>query len=331
MIPRSPDWRSALAEAVSDPVELLDLLDLDPGLLSAAEAAARRFGLRVPRGFLARMHPGDPNDPLLRQVLPLGAELLETPGFGSDPVGDLAATTSPGVLHKYRGRALLIATGACAVHCRYCFRREFPYSESAAGRDGWRDALRYLADRPEIDEVILSGGDPLVLPDSKLEQLGGKLAGIPHLKRLRIHSRIPVVLPERITPEFCGWIRALPMRPVMVIHANHPNEVSPEVSHAVRRLAGSGATLLNQAVLLAGVNDSREALIRLSESLFSCGVLPYYLHMLDPVRGAAHFEVGEERARHLERQLRESLPGYLVPRFVREHAGKPCKLPLSIG
>lgn len=324
-----PAWRRAMADAVSDPAELLELLDLPRELLPAARRSARAFGLRVPRGYLARMRPGDPADPLLLQVLPLGRELDEVPGFGEDPLAEGAAALRPGVLQKYRGRVLLVVTGACAVHCRYCFRRHFPYAESSPGRAGWGEALDAIAADPGIREVILSGGDPLSVPDERLAELAGRLAEIPHVERLRLHTRDPVVLPERVDDGLLGWLGATRLQTVVVVHTNHAREIDATVRGAFDRLRQAGATLLNQSVLLAGVNDSADALAELSQALFRAGALPYYLHLLDPVRGAAHFDVPEERARRLVGEVAARLPGYLVPRLVREVPGAPAKVSLA--
>lgn len=323
-----PAWQAALAQVVTDPHELLELLDLGPEWRVGATAAAQLFPLRVPRGFVARMRRRDPHDPLLRQVLPLGQELSAAPGYSDDPVGDGAARRAPGVLHKYQGRVLLTATGACAVHCRYCFRREFPYSDANASADGFRAALDYIAADPSLEEVILSGGDPLTLSDRRLAAFVRALEAIPQVARLRLHTRLPVVLPERVDRGLLGWLGATRLATVVVIHVNHANEVDDDVHAAVAALRATGATVLNQSVLLRGVNDSVEALAGLSETLFAAGVLPYYLHALDRVTGAAHFEVGDEQARAIHRELRARLPGYLVPRLVREQPGAPAKLPL---
>ncbi len=321
-------WRRELAAAVTDPAELLALLELDPALLPGARRAAARFGLRVPRAYLALMHRGDPADPLLRQVLPLEAETATVAGFGSDPVGDLAALQVPGLLSKYHGRALLMTTGACAVHCRYCFRREFPYDSGSLTPARLEQAVAALAAMPGIEEVILSGGDPLALPTARLARIGKALAALPGLNRLRIHTRTPVVLPARVDALLLDWLAGLPWRTVIVLHVNHPRELSPQVSTAVRDLAATGATLLNQSVLLAGVNDDEDTLCELSTALFEAGVLPYYLHLLDRVAGTAHFEVAERRAIELHAGLLRRLPGYLAPRLVRELAGAPCKMPV---
>lgn len=318
-------WQHELAHAIRDPAELLALLDLDPVLLPAARAAAKAFPLRVPRGYAARMRRGDPADPLLRQVLPLAAELDTVAGFDRDPVGDIKAMTVPGLLHKYRGRVLLTTTGACAIHCRYCFRRHFPYDDANPARDRWQQALDYIADDASINEVILSGGDPLTLADEKLADLCRRLAAIPHLARLRFHTRLPIVLPERITLALLTAIRPTRLASVVVAHVNHANEIDDDVRRALAALKKAGHTLLNQSVLLRGVNDAAEALCELSDRLFDAGVLPYYLHLLDRVQGAAHFDVDAETAQRLHAAMHARLPGYLVPRLVREEAGRPGK------
>ena len=323
-----PTWQQALAAAISDPLELLTCLQLDLSWLPQARAAARLFPLRVPRGFVARMRPRDPHDPLLRQVLPLGEELAITPDYHFDPVGDHDSRKATGVLQKYAGRVLLIATGACAVHCRYCFRRHFPYADDTASTGGWEEALAALRIDTSVREVILSGGDPLNLNDRRLEDLTRALTEIPHIKRLRIHTRLPVVLPERVDAGLLQWLTAVPLQKVMVLHINHTHEIDATVRKACRDIAATGTTLLNQAVLLKGVNDDPLTLATLSEELFASGVLPYYLHMLDRVQGAAHFEVDEARARAILHSLMGELPGYLVPRLVREIPGAASKTPV---
>ncbi len=322
------DWKRLWRESVRDPRELLALLGLEGRVPALSEAAASQFPLRVPRGFVARMRHGDPDDPLLRQVLPLDDEMRPVPGFVLDAVGDAAAKAGRGVIHKYRGRALLVATGSCAVHCRYCFRRHFPYEDETAAAGQWLEAVSAIAADPGIDEVILSGGDPLSLATPKLAELTDRLRALPHVRRLRIHTRLPVVLPERVDDAFVAWLGGLPWPVTVVLHANHAREFDASVDAAVARLRGTGATVLNQAVLLRGVNDSVEALAALSERGFAGGVLPYYLHQLDRVQGAAHFEVDDARAQALVEALRAHLPGYLVPRLVREVAGDPGKRPL---
>ena len=330
MIPHMlPTWQTELANALTDPRELLTLLDLDEGLFPSLKTAPTEFPFRVTRSYAARMRRGDPDDPLLRQVLPTELELVETPGFGGDPVGDLPSSMRPGVLYKYAGRVLLIATGACAIHCRYCFRRDFPYSDQQLTRSREDSALEAIAQDSSIHEVILSGGDPLALGNERLAGLIRAIAAIPHVQRLRLHSRLPVVLPERIDPHLLELLGHSRLRIVMVIHANHGNELDPSVAAALAMLARQGVTTLNQAVLLRGINDDATALIELSEKLFACGVLPYYLHLLDRARGTAHFEVPEARALELMEALRRRLPGYLLPRLVREQPGAPYKLPVT--
>jgi EF-P beta-lysylation protein EpmB len=322
-------WQRALAEAITDPAELLNILQLDSAWLPAARRAAGLFSLRVPRGFVNRMRIGDINDPLLKQVLPLDAELAVTPGFFADPVGDLSSRAAPGVLHKYHGRALLITTGACGVHCRYCFRRHFPYAEESTTQSHWQESLDYLRQDTSIIEVLLSGGDPLSLSDRRLAQLSADIESIPHIRRLRIHTRQPVVLPERIDQGFCKWLAGVKLQKVVVLHINHPNEIDANVRAACTQLTHCGTTLLNQSVLLAGVNDDIETLADLSESLFAAGVLPYYLHLLDRVEGAAHFDVSAEQGAALIAGLTARLPGYLVPKLVREIAGERSKTAIA--
>ncbi len=323
-------WRAELADAFTDLEELLRALGLDPasvGDLEAAARASRQFGLRVPRGFVSRMRPGDPEDPLLRQVLLDAREADEVEGFSVDPVGELSSPPSGGVLQKYAGRALLMTTGACAVHCRYCFRRHFPYGDHASVAALGTAAARIAAD-PSVEEVILSGGDPLTLPDELLSELAWLLGQVPHLRRLRIHTRVPVVLPSRVDEALVEWLAADGPARVVVVHVNHPAEIDGDVPRAFEALRAAGVTLLNQSVLLRGVNDSVEALAELSRRLFDAGVLPYYLHLLDRVAGAAHFEVAEEDAVRLLADVRAALPGYLVPRLVREVTGAPAKIPV---
>jgi len=321
-------WQTLWREALRDPVELLESLGLEQLAARVSTAAQGAFPLRVPRGFVARMRHGDPTDPLLRQVLPLDDEERVVEGFSFDAVGDAAAKGAAGVLHKYEGRALLVATGSCAIHCRYCFRRHFPYAEETAAASGWASALHYLRAEPSVHEVILSGGDPLSLSTAKLAELTDALRALPQVTRLRIHSRLPIVLPERIDDEFLEWIDALPWPVVMVVHANHANEIDEDVHAACAALRGCGVHLLNQTVLLRGVNDTADALVDLSESLFAAGVLPYYLHLLDRVQGTAHFEVPETEALALHKAIHARLPGFLLPRLVREIAGEAGKTAL---
>jgi len=320
-------WRELWRDAITDAGELLQLLGLGErtDLLPPDDAG---FALRVPRGFVSRMRRNDPTDPLLLQVLPQRAEHERVDGFAEDAVGDMASRAGHGFLHKYDGRALLIASGSCAVNCRYCFRRHFPYGEEIAAASQWREALALVRADPSIRELILSGGDPLALATHKLEELTRGLGDLPHVIRLRIHTRLPVVLPERIDEAFIAWMAALPLQKVVVLHANHANEFDGSVDAACARLRAAGATVLNQSVLLRGVNDDADALAALSERMFAGGVLPYYLHQLDRVQGAAHFEVDDDRALALMDELRARLPGYLVPRLVREVGGDASKRPL---
>lgn len=328
MITRNDSWKHLLASAIRDPERLLQALHLPLHLLPAAREAATHFPLRVPHGYVARMQHGDLNDPLLRQVLPLADESLPVAGYHTDPVGDAAASAGHGLLQKYHGRALLMTTGACAIHCRYCFRRHYPYSEQQIAHHQWQSLLDTLRADSSLSEVILSGGDPLLLDDERLAALVTELAAIPHLQRLRIHTRLPVVLPERIDAALLSWISRSRLQPVMVIHANHVNELDAGVAAALARLYEAGVTLLNQAVLLRGVNDSVAAQCALSESLFQLRVVPYYLHLLDRVAGAAHFDLPEATASSLIAGMRQQLPGYLMPRPVRELAGAPWKVPV---
>lgn len=323
-------WQHALSDLITDPAELLTLLRLDPALLPAARLAVKAFPLKVPRGYVARMRKGDPGDPLLRQVLPLGAELEMSAGYVTDPLAEQQANPVPGLLHKYHDRVLVTLTSACAVHCRYCFRRHFPYADNNPGTAGWEKIIAYIGEHPEINEVILSGGDPLAVSDKLLRLFTQKLSKITHIKRFRIHTRLPIVLPERITPELIAWLREMPFQPVLVVHANHAQEIDADVASALASLREANVTLLNQSVLLRGVNDSVDALVALSERLFANGVLPYYLHVLDKVQGAAHFDMPLERARELHAGLTARLSGYLVPKLACEVAGEGAKRILNI-
>jgi EF-P beta-lysylation protein EpmB len=325
-------WKNQLADAVSDVAELLELLDLDPECLGdpdEADRSARQFRLRVPRGYVARMQPGDPDDPLLRQVLPHASEGDQVPGYSTDPVGELRASPETGLLRKYRGRALLVVTGACAVHCRYCFRRHFPY-EGQTDVAQWAAALTRIAVEPSLEEVILSGGEPLTVPDDLLSDLAALLAEAPHVRRLRIHTRMPIVVPERVDEELVRWLGDLRLQTVVVVHANHAREIDDQVARAMAALASADVTLLNQAVLLRGINDTAESQCALSQRLMEVGVLPYYLHQLDRVEGAAHFEVPDDEALLLMAEARATLPGYMVPRLVREVEGRPSKVPVEL-
>ena len=323
------DWKNRLAQAVRDPVELLKILELPPSLLPNAKNAAKSFPLRVPHDYIKRIKKGDPDDPLLRQILPLGDELDDITGYTNDPVGDIAAQKVPGLLHKYYGRALLVTTGACGINCRYCFRRNYPYAESNPLQNNWSTVINYLQENNEINEIILSGGDPLTLSDQRLETLVKDLEKIEHLKTLRIHTRLPIVLPQRINQELLQWMATTRFKLVTVVHVNHANEIDLEVRSAMAKLNSLDMTLLNQSVLLRGVNDNIHALDQLSHTLFETHILPYYLHQLDKVNGASHFAVPDHTAIKLIEELRQQLPGYLLPQLVREQAGEPSKLPMT--
>ncbi len=318
-------WKAELAASFTRIEALLNYLGLPHDGLEHRRQAADGFSFRVTQAFAGRMRKGDPDDPLLLQVLPKGEELEEQSGFLADPVGDLQSIAAPGLLHKYHGRALLITTGACAINCRYCFRRQFPYADGHLSRSREAEALAYIAADAGIGEVILSGGDPLVLDDVRLGALIGAIAAIPHVSRLRIHTRLPVVLPSRVTPQLAQLLSSTRLATVLVIHANHAREFDADVGAGLRRLRQAGMILLNQSVLLKGVNDDTETLAELSETLFDHGVLPYYLHLLDKAKGTGHFDVSEEHALVLHEALRRRLPGYLVPRLVREIPGEPYK------
>ncbi len=322
---RAPAWQHALRQAFTRPQDLLAYLELDAATAALQPALLHKFPLRVPRGFAARMRKGDPRDPLFLQVWPGATEAEHTPGYSLDAVGDLGRLRGAGLIHKYQGRVLLVTTGACAVHCRYCFRRHFPYARQLAARDQWSDALAAIAGDASIEEVILSGGDPLSLSDDKLAGLVQGLDRFAHLKRLRIHTRQPVMLPERIDARLLAWLDATRLQTVFVLHVNHPNELDETLRAALRPLRQRGIALLNQAVLLRGINDDTRTLAALSARLFDCGILPYYLHLLDRVQGAAHFEVPEHEARQRMQELSACLPGYLVPKLVREIEGAASK------
>ena len=319
-------WRQQLREAFREPATLLDYLGLPAD--RADQPRPVPFPMMVPLAFARRMRRNDRHDPLLRQVLPDPDETRLAAGFSSDPVGDLGSRRAPGLLHKYTGRVLVVTTGACAIHCRYCFRQHFPYpGERAPGRR-WSETLDYLAGNADVNEIILSGGDPLMLPTRQLRALTDSLGTHSGIKRLRLHTRLPVVLPDRVNAALLEWMDSLPWPLILVVHANHPAEFDAEVDTAMQRLRSSGAQLLNQAVLLAGVNDDVAVLKALMERGLSAGVLPYYLHLLDRVAGAQRFEVELQKARQLLEELRRELPGYLVPRLVLEQAGMPYKTPV---
>lgn len=335
-------WQRELARAVRSIDELLQRVGLNPEGLSLEKVAEllgfgfadsytlRNFPVLVPENFLARMTSGDPNDPLLRQVLPMGIESQSTDGFVADAVGDLNSRLAPGVLQKYAGRVLLIATGACAVHCRYCFRREYPYAEEPRRLDDWRPALKTIAEDTSITEVIFSGGDPLMLSDARLRTLCDAIDSIPHIDRIRFHTRLPIVLPSRVTPELISLLKELRSQAIMVVHVNHANEIAGDCADILRSIVREGIPVLNQTVLLAGINDSVDQMESLCRRLVNVGVMPYYLHQLDRVSGTSHFEVHRSKGIRLIEELATRLPGYAVPKFVQEIAGEPNKTAISI-
>ena len=328
--PVREDWLQQLADVVTEPAELLQLLSLDQHADLAAGADARKlFALRVPRAFIARMKKGDATDPLLLQVLTSRQEFIDAPGYSTDPL-DEQSSVVPGLLHKYRNRALLLVKGGCAVNCRYCFRRHFPYQDNQGNKRNWQAAIDYIATHPELDEIIFSGGDPLMAKDQELAWLIGALENIPHLKRLRIHSRLPVVIPARITEGLCQLLADTRLQVLLVSHINHAQEIDEALRERMQRLKRAGVTLLNQSVLLRGVNDDAQTLAQLSNALFDAGILPYYLHVLDKVQGAAHFFVPDEQARALVRKLLTMVSGYMVPKLAREIGGEPSKTPLDL-
>lgn len=331
IVKESPDWREVLSRSVSDPMELCRLLDLDREALPPGHPLLRQFPVRVPAPYLARIERGNPDDPLLLQVFPGMEEEIDASGFSGDPLEEAAFNPMPGILHKYEGRALLLLTSACAIHCRYCFRRHFPYDDNLPGRRHWQQSLDYLAADDSISEVIFSGGDPLTLPDRYLDWFINALEPLGHIRRIRIHTRLPIMIPQRITPELCRILANPRFQSILVLHSNHAQEFDQAVDAACRLLGESGITLLNQSVLLNRINDSCETLAALSERLIQAGVLPYYLHLLDKVSGAAHFDVPEETGKALIRGLQEILPGYLVPRLVRETPGQTSKTLVSPG
>ncbi len=323
------NWQKELAFSFTNPEELLSYLQLPVNAYLEDSKARRLFPMRVPRHFASLMEKGNPDDPLFRQVMPLKDEFVVTPGFSEDPLEE-HDTAARGLLHKYKSRALLIVRGGCAVNCRYCFRRHFPYADNSISKSQWEDTLHYLRRHDEINEVIFSGGDPLMAKDTQLKWLAEQIADIPHINRLRIHTRLPVVLPTRIDPDFTTWFTNLPLQRIMVLHINHANEISEPLRERLRSLQQAGITLLNQAVLLKGINDTADAQAALNEAVFEAGILPYYLHVLDKVQGAGHFYVSDEAATELMAEVIRRLPGFLVPKLVREIGGQPGKTPIDL-
>ena len=327
------DWLQQLADVITEPAELLEYLALsDSPEWQKGHDARRLFALRVPYAFARRMKKGDPNDPLLLQVMTSASEFIATPGYSTDPLEEQDdAIAVPGLLHKYINRALLLVKGGCAVNCRYCFRRHFPYQDNQGNKANWRHALDYIRQQPELDEIIFSGGDPLMAKDHELAWLLDEIETIPHIKRLRIHSRLPVVIPARITEALTQRFSQSRLQILLVTHINHANEIDPELCDAMTRLKRANVTLLNQGVLLRGVNDNADTLAKLSNALFDAGIMPYYLHVLDRVQGAAHFMVPDDEARLIMRELMTKVSGYMVPKLTREIGGEPSKTTIDLG
>jgi L-lysine 2,3-aminomutase len=324
---KSRTWQQDLANVVTDPATLLTMLDLNPALYQEDIKARRLFPMRVPRSFIELMQKGNPQDPLLKQVLPLSQEFRQHPQFMLDPLQE-HQTAIQGLLHKYESRVLLMLRTGCAVNCRYCFRRHFPYAENKLNHEALNEAIAYIRARPTINEVILSGGDPLMATDEHLEKLINTLVSIPHLTRLRIHSRLPVVLPRRLTDTLAQHLSSSRLKAILVLHINHPQEIGEALQQNLKQYQAQGITLLNQAVLLQDINNSSSTLIELSEKLFQAGILPYYLHLLDPVQGAAHFNVSRQEALAHMQIIRAKLPGFLVPKLVQELPEQASKTPV---
>ncbi|MFT2111741.1 EF-P beta-lysylation protein EpmB [Marinomonas sp. 2405UD68-3] len=318
-------WQQELSNAITSIPELLDYLHLPQYLSSASEDATHPFKLLAPKPYLDRIEKNNPNDPLLLQILPVHSENLTIEGYGKDPLEEAEHTPQKAIVHKYKNRLLIITTGTCAVNCRYCFRRHFPYGDNQLAQDEWQSVLEYIEQHPSINEVILSGGDPLIMKDSQLSKRIQSLESLPQVTRVRIHSRLPVVIPQRVTPDMLQWIEQTPLDVVMVLHINHANEIATDVALAVQRLKNAGALVLNQGVILKGINDTLESQVNLSEALFKHGILPYYMFLFDPVEGAAHFDFPLEQAQKLMGEVAAELPGYLVPRLAKEIPGKTAK------
>lgn len=313
-------WQQALSSAITDISELCDILQLSIPDSDLIKQKHHSFALRVPHEFVARMEKGNSRDPLLLQVLPQAIEIQKIDGFSADPLHENKKNPVPGLLHKYPNRILLTLTGACAIHCRYCFRKSFPYAENNPSRANWNRALDYIAQDKNVDEVILSGGDPLILKDNLIAEFILQLEKISHVERLRIHTRLPIVIPQRVTDEWILWMQQSRFKIIVAVHCNHANEIDESVLIALKKLRVA-ATLLNQSVLLKNINDNVDALVNLSKRLFQADVLPYYLHLLDKVDGAAHFDVSEEKANELMSEIKKRLPGFLVPKLAREVSG----------
>lgn len=322
-------WQKELGSVVTDPKQLLSLLNIDSNDYVQHFKARKLFPVRVPHSFIKRMKKGDINDPLLKQVMPISKEFVVSQGYSEDPLEE-HETVAEGLLHKYKNRVLMIVKAGCAINCRYCFRRHFPYQDNSPNKERWQAALNYIRSHDEISEVIFSGGDPLMASDEHLAWLIAQLENISHVTRLRIHSRLPVVIPNRVTQNLVSTLKNSRLKAVMVLHINHPNEVNLELSNALEPFREARIPLFNQSVLLRGVNDNADILSTLSEVLFDSGIQPYYLHLFDAVQGAAHFDVNEDKAIGIVNEMLASLPGFLMPKLVREVAGQANKTPINL-
>ena len=322
-------WQKELANVITDPKTLLELVDISPEIYQHHFAARKLFPVRVPRPLISRIKKGDINDPILKQVMPLDLEFSITDGYNEDPLEE-HDTVAPGLLHKYKHRVLMMVKTGCAINCRYCFRRHFPYADNSPNKARWQQALNYIEQHNEINEVIFSGGDPLMASDEHLQWLITEIEKIPHITRLRIHTRLPIVIPQRITPALVNTLRATRLKPVIVFHVNHANEIDNTVAEALEPLISARIPLFNQSVLLKGINNDAQILAQLSERLFDIGIQPYYLHLFDKVQGVAHFDLTETEAKEITLQLMAILPGYLMPKLVREIAGEANKTPINL-
>jgi len=322
-------WQKELANVVTDPQTLLSLLKIDAQQYKDHFIARKLFPVRVPKPFISRMEKGNINDPLLKQVMPLSDEFIDIAGYNSDPLEE-HDTVAEGLLHKYKHRVLMIVKAGCAVNCRYCFRRHFPYADNSPNKTRWQNALDYIQANDEIHEVIFSGGDPLMASDEHLRWLIEQIEAIPHVTRLRLHTRLPVVIPQRITPELVAMLAHSRLKATIVFHINHANELDQHFIDAIEPLKVQRIPLFNQSVLLKGINDNVTDLANLCERTFDNGIQPYYLHVLDKVQGASHFDISDEQAVKLMQSLAATLPGYLVPKLVREIAGEPNKTLLNL-
>ncbi|MFT6507487.1 MAG: EF-P beta-lysylation protein EpmB [Colwellia sp.] len=322
-------WQKELANVITDPKTLLELVDISPEMYQHHFAARKLFPVRVPRPLISRIKKGDINDPILKQVMPLDLEFSITEGYNEDPLEE-HDTVAPGLLHKYKHRVLMMVKTGCAINCRYCFRRHFPYADNSPNKARWQQALTYIEQHNEINEVIFSGGDPLMASDEHLQWLITEIEKIPHINRLRIHTRLPIVIPQRITPALVNTLRTTRLKPVIVFHVNHANEIDNDVAEALEPLISARIPLFNQSVLLKGINNDAKILAQLSERLFDIGIQPYYLHLFDKVQGVAHFDLTETEAKEITLQLMAILPGYLMPKLVREIAGEANKTPINL-